>query len=134
MLKAPSPSPWPMPVPTAVIIVRISLFWRTLSRRAFSTLMSLPANGQDGLKLPVPALLGGAAGGVALDDVEFGIGRVAVRAVGQFAGQAAAGQRALAHGLTGLPGRLTGPGGHEGLVEHLFGHGGLASNTVISPS
>ena len=35
-----------MPVPTAVIMVRISLFCSTLSRRAFSTLISLPRIGR----------------------------------------------------------------------------------------
>ncbi len=35
-----------MPVPMAVIIVWISVFWSTLSRRAFSTLISLPRIGR----------------------------------------------------------------------------------------
>src|ERR1039457_6803045 len=35
-----------MPVPTAVIRVRISVFWRTWSRRAFSTLINLPRMGR----------------------------------------------------------------------------------------
>ena len=35
-----------MPVPTAVIMVWISVFWSTLSKRAFSTLISLPRIGR----------------------------------------------------------------------------------------
>ncbi len=48
----------------------------------------LAADREDGLEAPVAPLLGGAAGGVALDDVDLGVDRVAIGAVGQFAGQA----------------------------------------------
>ena len=74
--------------------------------------MSLPRMGRMAWNLPVAALLGRAAGGVALDDVEFGVGGIAVGAIGQFAGQAAAGERAFAHGLAGLAGGFAGAGGH----------------------
>lgn len=43
---------------------------------------------QDGLELPVAALLGGAACGVTLDQVELGLGRVLLLAVGELARQA----------------------------------------------
>ena len=77
----------------------------------------LAADGEDGLELPVAALLGGAACGVTLDDVEFGVGGVAVGAIGELAGEAAAGEGGLADGLAGLACGLAGTSGVEGLVE-----------------
>ena len=56
----------------------------------------LAAQRQDGLELPVAALLGAAAGGVALDDVDLAQRRVFLLAVGQLAGQAHAVEHALA--------------------------------------
>ena len=50
----------------------------------------LSAQGKDGLVASVAALLGGAAGRVALDDVELRQGRIALGTVGQLAGQPAA--------------------------------------------
>ena len=80
----------------------------------------LAAEGEDGLVAAVAALFGGAAGGVALDDVELGVLRVAFGAVGEFAGQAAAGEGAFADGLAGLAGGLAGAGGVQGLVHDAF--------------
>jgi hypothetical protein len=54
--------------------------------------------GQDGLEAAIAALLGGAAGAFALDQVELAAVGVALGAVGQLAGQAAAVERALAAG------------------------------------
>ena len=65
-----------MPVPSAVMMVRISSFASILSRRAFSTLRILPRSGRMAWKLPVAALLGRAAGRVALDEVELALRRV----------------------------------------------------------
>ena len=45
----------------------------------------LASERQDGLELPVPALLGRPAGRLALDDVQLAACRVFLRAVGQFA-------------------------------------------------
>src|SRR6185437_5092046 len=42
---------------------------------------------QDGLEFTVAALLGGAAGRVALDDEQFGLRRIALLAIGELAGQ-----------------------------------------------
>ena len=47
----------------------------------------LAAQRQHGLEFAVAALLGGAAGRVALDDEQFGLGRIALLAVGELAGQ-----------------------------------------------
>ena len=46
------------------------------------------AQRQDGLKLAVAALLGGASSGVSLDDEDLAFGGVFFLAVGEFAGQA----------------------------------------------
>ena len=67
----------PMPAPKAVIMALISALPSILSRRVFSTLRILPRRGRMAWKLPVPAALGGAAGGVALDDEDLALGRVA---------------------------------------------------------
>ena len=62
---------------------------------------------QDGLVLPVPALLGRAAGGVSLDQVQLAQRRVLLLAVGELAGQRGAVQGALApDGLAGLAGGM----------------------------
>ena len=58
----------------------------------------LAAQRQDGLELAVAALLGGAACGVTLDDVQLGQRRVAFLAVGQLGRQAQAVHHALAAG------------------------------------
>jgi len=84
----------------------------------------LAAQGQDGLEHAVAALLGRAAGAVALDDVQFALGRVPLRAVGQFPGQGAALQGALAaREVAGLARGGAGPGSHDCLVDHAARHG-----------
>ena len=98
---------------------------RTLSRLGLLGVDELAAQRQDGLEAAVAALLGGAAGGVALDDVELGERGIALGAVGELAGQAAAGERALADGLAGLARGLAGAGGVEGLVDDALGDGGV---------
>ena len=85
-----------MPLPIAVMIVRISSFDSTLSMRAFSTLMILPRSGRIAWKSRLAALLGGAAGRVALDEVELAERRIGERAVGELAGQVADVERRLA--------------------------------------
>ena len=71
------------------------------------------AQGEDGLVAAVAALFGGAAGGVALDDVDFGFGGVAGGAIGEFAGEAAAGEGAFADGFAGFAGGFASAGGVE---------------------
>ena len=66
-----------MPVPIAVIMAWISVFERTLSMRAFSTLMILPRRGRIAWNSRSRRVDGGAAGAVALDQEELGLGRVA---------------------------------------------------------
>ena len=69
----------------------------------------LPAQRQDRLEGAVAGVLGGAAGRVALDEVELGDLRVANRAVGELAGQRGVLERALApRQLPRLPRRLAG--------------------------
>ena len=77
----------------------------------------LAAQREDGLRRAVAALLGRAAGGVALDDEELGQRRVLDRAVGELAGQAHAAHaptcawRRAPCGRRRAPGRLTPPCG-----------------------
>jgi hypothetical protein len=49
-------------------------------------IQDLAAQRQHGLEFAVTALLGGAAGGIALDDEELGLGRIALLAIGELAG------------------------------------------------
>src|SRR5690606_35051830 len=75
---------------------------------------------QDRLGLAVAALLGAAAGRVALDDEQFRQRRVLLLAVGELAGQAGDVERALAPGqVAGLARGLAGAGG----VDDLAGDG-----------
>ena len=59
-------------------------------------IQDLAAQRQHRLVFAIAALLGGAAGGVALDDEEFGLGRIALLAIGKLAGQVGDIERALA--------------------------------------
>jgi hypothetical protein len=73
---------------------------------------------QDGLEAAIAALLGGAAGALALDQVELAAVGIALAAVGQLAGQSAAIERAFAAGeVAGLAGRFAGAGRFNGLVD-----------------
>ena len=86
----------------------------------------LAPQGQDGLELPVPPALGGASGGVALHDVDFGLLHVAALAVGQLAGQGGALQGVLAAGqVPGFPGGFPRAGGGQRLVKNGAGGGGV---------
>ena len=69
-----------------------------MSKRARSTLRILPRSGSTAWFSRLRALLGGAAGRIALDDEEFGLGRIALLAVGELAGQRGDVERALAAG------------------------------------
>ncbi len=104
-----------------------------LVQARFLHIDELAANGQDRLELAVAPLLGRAACGVALDDVELGVGGVAVRAIGQLAGQTAAGERALAHRFARFAGRLARARRHQGLVHYLLGHRRVAVKEVHQP-
>ena len=73
---------------------------------------------QDGLEAAIAALLGGAAGALALDQVEFAAIGIALGAVGQLAGQAAAVEGAFAPGeVAGLAGGLARARCFDGLVD-----------------
>ena len=78
---------------------------------------------QDRLVEPVAAPFGGAAGRVALDEEQLARILVVGGAVHQLAGQAAAGEDALAvpDQVAGLAGRLAGLGRELGLGDHLLG-------------
>ena len=78
----------------------------------------LAAERQDRLEPPVAALLGRAAGRVALDDVELAAGGIALLAVGQLAGQRQPVERALAEDeVAGLARGVAGAGGRQALLD-----------------
>ena len=80
----------------------------------------LAAQGQNGLEAPIAALLGGAAGAIALDNVNLALGGVAAGAVGQLARQRQAFQRALADDqIAGLLGCFPGAEGGATLLNNL---------------
>ena len=84
----------------------------------------LAAQRQHGLVFAVAALLGGAAGRVTLDDEQFGLGGIALLAVGELAGQGGDIERALAAGeLARLAGRLARGGGFHHLADDGLGLG-----------
>jgi hypothetical protein len=90
----------------------------------FFHVQDLAAQRQDRLELAVAALLGGAAGGVALDDVDLAQRGVFFLAVGQLAGQAHAVEHAFAPGhVAGLAGGLTGARGLDDLADDDLGVG-----------
>ena len=73
---------------------------------------------QDRLEASVAALLGRAAGRVALDEVELAAGRVALLAVGELAGQRHPVERALADDeVARLAGRLARAGRRQALLD-----------------
>ena len=112
-----SNSSW-TPVPIAVISAWISSLARTLSIRALLDVDDLAAQRQHRLGVAVAALLGRAAGGVALDDEQLGQARVADRAVGELAGQGRVLERRLAAGqVAGLARRLRGRGRRRRLAD-----------------
>jgi hypothetical protein len=83
------------------------------------------AQRQDGLEATVAALLGRAAGGVTLDDIKFCEGGIAFGAIGEFAGETAAGKCALPDRLTRFAGGLASAGTVERLIDNLFRDSGI---------
>ena len=87
---------------------------------------NLAAQGQDGLIMAVTARLGGAAGGIALNDENFAFGGVALRAVRQLAGQACALQNGLAaRQIARLAGSLARAGSTQAPVKDNARNGGI---------
>ena len=77
---------------------------------------------QDRLEAPVAALLRRAAGRLAFDDVDLALRGIALLAVGQLAGKAAAVERALAaHEIARLARRLARPRRIDGLADDPLG-------------
>ena len=74
-------------------------------------------DGEDGLEGALPALLGGAAGGIPLHDVEFAEAGVLAGAVGEFSHQAHQGLLGIHDLLDGLAGLLPGQGGDHRVVH-----------------
>ena len=79
---------------------------------------------QYSLEFPIPALLGSAACGLTLDQVQLAAVGVAFTAVSQLAGQAAAIERAFAAGeVACFSGSLARAGSFDGLVDDALGDG-----------
>ncbi len=81
-----------------------------------------PANRQDRLELPVAALLGRAAGRIALDNIQLGVRGIAIGAIRQLARQPATGERGFSHRFPCLARRLPGTRRVQPLVHHLLRH------------
>jgi hypothetical protein len=91
----------------------------------------LAAKRQDRLGVAVAALLGGAAGRVALDDEQLRQRRVLDGAVGELAGQGRVLQRRLAAGqVAGLAGRVASAGGVDCLGQDAARVGGVLLEEV----
>ena len=121
-----------MPVPSAVISVPISAEPSILSKRARSTFRILPRSGRIAWKRAVAALLGRAAGAVALDDEELGQRRIALLAIGELAGQRVHVERALAAGqLAGLARRFARGGGLDDLGDDAPGLGRMLLEPLV---
>ena len=115
-----------MPVPSAVISVPISLAAQDLVEAGALDVEDLAAQRQDRLEAAVAALLGRAAGAVALDEEQLGLGRVALLAVGELARQVGDVEHALAPGqLARLARRLARGRGLDHLADDHLGLAGL---------
>ena len=125
-----------MPAPSAVISVPTCSDAQHLVEARALDIEDLAAQRQHGLVLAVAALLGRAAGRVALDDEEFGLGRVLLLAVGELAGQRGDVERGLAaHQVARLARRFAGGGGLDDLAASPCAAGvGFSSNHAASAS
>jgi hypothetical protein len=89
----------------------------------------LAAERQDRLVFARTALLGRAAGGIALHQEQFGLGRILLLAVGQLAGQRGNVERALAPGqFARLAGRFARGGGFDHLADKTLASAGCSSS------
>ena len=119
-----------MPVPSAVISVPICSLDSILSVRDALDIEDLAAQRQHRLEFAVAALLGAAAGRVALDDEQFGFGRVLLLAVGELAGQRGNAERALAGQFARLAGGFARGGGLDHLADDDLGFASDAPRTT----
>ena len=93
-----------------------------LVRRRLLHVENLALQRQDGLEAAVAPLLGRAAGGLALHQVQLAILGVPLRAVGQLAGQVAHVHGVLAqHQVSSLARRLPRPRRGEALIDDALG-------------
>ena len=113
-----------MPVPSAVISVPISWLPSILSKRARSTLRILPRSGSTAWNSRLRPCLAEPPARVALDDEQFGLGRIALLAVGELAGQRVDVERALApRQLARLARGFARGGGLDHLADDVLGFG-----------
>ena len=93
----------------------------------------LASDRKDCLELSVTTLLGRATCRIALDDVQLGVGRVAVGTIGQLAGESTAGEGRFTNRLTRLASRFTGPGCIQSLFDNLLSHHRIVVEVVHQP-
>jgi hypothetical protein len=123
-----------MPQPSALMIVRISSWPEHLHEVGLLDVQQLAAQREDRLHVAVAALLGRAAGRVALDEEDLGVLVALAAAVGELAGQARALQAVLAAGqLARLARGLAGLGGHDPLLEDHLGFLGVLLQERAEP-
>ena len=110
-----------MPVPSAVISVPICSEDEHLVEARALDVEDLAAQRKHSLKVAVAALLGRAAGGVALDDEELRFGGIALLTIGELAGEIGDVERALAaRELARLARRLARGGGLDHLGDDVL--------------
>ena len=89
---------------------------------------------KDRLKAPIAPLLGRAAGRLSFDDVNLALRGVALLAVGELAGKAAAVERALAaHQVARLARRFARTRGVDRLADDLLGDSGVLFEKLAEP-
>ena len=87
----------PEPQPSACIKIASVPDCRAFCRMvALATLRILPRKRKNGLRFAVARLLGRTAGGIAFDQENFGVFGLALRTIGEFAGQAQLARRGFA--------------------------------------
>ena len=112
----------PMPQPSAVMIVWISSLPSILSKRAFSTFRILPLIGRIAWNRRSRPCFAEPPAESPSTMKSSAAGRVALLAVGELAGQAAALERAFApHEVARLARRFARPRGVDGLVDDALG-------------
>ena len=93
------------------------LVFEGLVETCFFDIDEFTAEREDGLGAAVAALFGGATGGVTFDDEELAEGGVFFRAVGEFAGEPAAGEGAFTDGFAGFASGFAGACGGDDFVD-----------------
>ena len=120
-----------MPVPSAVISVPICSDESILSKRTRSTLRILPRSGSTAWNSRLRPCLAEPPAEVALDDEQFGLGRIALLAIGELARQRRDAERVLARHLARLAGGLARRRRLDHLADDDLGFRGMFLEPVL---